>query len=52
MINIRNCKSCLWNKKNECGRDFCMFPRCVMLGKRAQDNPRIRSPLDDFSLEQ
>ena len=51
MMNLRNCKSCLWNKKNECGRDFCMFPRCVMAGGRSQD-PRVRSLLDDLSTEQ
>jgi len=34
MIRFHDCKHCIWNKRAECGRDFCMFPRCVMSSRK------------------
>nr|DAT10564.1 MAG TPA: hypothetical protein [Caudoviricetes sp.] len=28
MIRKPNCQKCLWNNRRECGKDFCIFPRC------------------------
>ena len=30
MIYIPNpCNGCIWNNKKLCGKDFCIFPRCL-----------------------
>jgi len=29
MERTGNCAACIWNKRSECGTDFCIFPACV-----------------------